>query len=58
MTGIASIQPLPAIMTTKQVAALLWCSEDTVARYVNDDFSYPLPEYPLRDIIEVGTRRQ
>jgi excisionase family DNA binding protein len=30
----APLQPLPAIMTTSEVAALLRCSEETVARYV------------------------
>ena len=31
---IAPIQPLPSVMTTEEVAALLRCSMATVARYV------------------------
>jgi excisionase family DNA binding protein len=29
------INPLPAVMTTEEVAAFFRCSEDTVARYVH-----------------------
>lgn len=31
----ASIQPLPAVMTSDEVATLLRCSTDTVGRYVH-----------------------
>jgi len=32
--SVAPIQPLPPVMTTEEVAAILRCSTATVARYV------------------------
>ena len=43
------IQPLPAVMTTTEVAALLRCSESTVERYVH---AHEL------DAIQIGRERR